>query len=162
MELSLRRIENAPLDLRREGGFFSDMERSMDCLLDEVFGGSLTGYVMPETRGMYAPRIDIKETSKGFEIAAEIPGMDREDIDVSVHDGVLTLSGEKKVEKDEKGTNYHHIERSYGCFSRDIALPDTVDADTVEATYKNGVLSICMHKTQAAIEGARKIPVTTA
>jgi HSP20 family protein len=162
MELSLRRIENRPLDLRREGGFFSGFERRMDYLLDEVLGGNLTGYVMPETRGIYAPRIDIKETSDSFQIAAEMPGMDRNDIDVSVHDGVLTLSGEKKVEKDEKVMNYHHIERSYGCFSREISLPDTVETDKVEAAYKNGVLLISLPKTQKAIEGSRKIAVTTA
>jgi HSP20 family protein len=162
MELSLRRIEDTPMDLWREGGSFSDLERSMDYLLDGVFRGSLTGYIVPETRGMYAPRIDIKETLKSFEITAEMPGMDRKDIDVSVHDGVLTLSGEKKVEKDEKVMNYHHVERSYGCFSRDITLPDTVEADTVKATYKNGVLHISMPKNQKAIEASRKIPVTTA
>jgi HSP20 family protein len=117
---------------------------------------------MPETRGIYAPRIDIRETADNFQIAAEMPGMDRDDIDVSVHDGVLTLSGEKKVEKDEKVMNYHHIERSHGCFSRDISLPDTVEAGKVEATYKNGVLHISLPKTQKAIEGSRKIPVTTA
>jgi HSP20 family protein len=162
MELSLRKIENKPMDFWRGGGLFSDWEWRMDNLLDEVFGGSLTGYVTPETRGAYAPRIDIKETKEGFEVTAEMPGMNREDIDVSVHDGVLTLSGEKKTEKDELVMNYHHVERSYGCFSREIRLPDTVEMEKVEATYKNGVLRICMPKTQKAIEGSRKIPVTVA
>jgi HSP20 family protein len=162
MELSLRRIENRPLDIWRGEDIFSGFGRDVDYLLDEILGGSLTGYVTPETRGAYAPRIDIKETEKGFEVAAEMPGMDREDIDVSVHKGVLTLSGEKKVEKEEKVMNYHHVERSYGCFSRDIRLPDTVETDKVEATYKNGVLRVFMPKTQEAIEGSRKIPVTTA
>ena len=162
MELSLRTIENRPMDIWRGGDFFSNFDRRMDCLLDEVFGGSLTGYVAPETRGIYAPRVDIKETSDAFQIFAEMPGMSREDIDVSVHDGILTLSGEKKVEKDDNIMNYHHVERSYGCFSRDISLPDTVETDKVEATYVNGVLKLNLPKTQKAIEGTRKIPVSTA
>ncbi len=162
MELSLRNVENRPLDIWREDNLFSDFERRMDCLLGEVFGGSLTGYVAPETRGVYAPRIDIKETSDAFQILAEMPGMNREDIDVSVHDGVLTLSGEKKAEKEENVMNYHHVERSYGCFSRDISLPDTVETDKVEATYREGVLKLNLPKTQKAMEGSRKIPVTAA
>jgi HSP20 family protein len=162
MELALRRVEDRPLDFWRGGSIFSDFERDVDYLLDEILGGSMIGYVVPETRGVYAPRIDVRETEKGFEIAAEMPGMNPEDIDVAVHDRVLTLSGEKKVEKDEKVMNYHHVERSYGCFSRDVKLPDTVEADKVEAAYKNGVLHITMPKTEKAIEGSRKIPVTTA
>lgn len=102
MELSLRRIENEPLDLWREGEFFSDIESGMDCLFDEVFGGSCVTYVVPETRGAYSPRIDINETADGINVSAEMPGMSQDDIDVSVHDGILTISGEKKVQDGEK------------------------------------------------------------
>ena len=162
MELSLRRIANEPLDLWREGGFFSDIESGMDCLFDEVFGGSCVTYVVPETRGAYSPRIDINETADSINVSAEMPGMSQDDIDVSVHDGMLTISGEKKVLDGEKVLSYHHTERSYGCFSRDISLPGSVDIDKVDAAYKNGVLSIRVPKTQEAIEELRKIPVSTA
>jgi HSP20 family protein len=162
MELSLRRIEDRPLDLCGGGGFFSDIENGMDCLFDEVFGESCVTYVVPETRGVYSPRIDINETTDGVNVSAEMPGMNQNDIDVSVHDGILTISGEKKVQDGGKVMNYHHAERSYGCFTRDISLPDTVDINRVEAAYKNGVLSITVPKTQEAIAESRKIPVSTA
>jgi len=162
MELALRRIEERPLDLWRGGGFVSDIEESMDCLFDEVFGGSCLTYVVPETRGLYSPRIDINETTDSFNVSAEIPGMGENDIDVSVRDGVLTISGEKKVQDGGEVVNYHHAERSYGCFARDITLPDTVDIDKVQVAYRNGVLSIRLPKSQEAIAESRKIPVTTA
>jgi HSP20 family protein len=162
MELSLRRIEDRPLDLWRGGGVFSDIESGMDCLFDEVFGGSCVTYVVPETRGVYSPRIDINETADTINVSAEMPGMNQNDIDVSVHDGILTISGEKKVQDGGKVVNYHHTERSYGCFTRDVSLPDTVNIDKMEAAYKNGVLSITVPKTREAIAESRKIPVSTA
>ena len=162
MELSLRRIEDRPLDLWRGGGIFSDIESGMDYLFDEVFGGSCVTYVVPETRGVYSPRIDINETADTINVSAEMPGMNQNDIDVSVHDGILTISGEKKVQDGGNVVNYHHTERSYGCFTRDISLPDTVNIDKVEAAYKNGVLSITVPKTREAIAESRKIPVSTA
>jgi len=162
MEVALRRIEETPLDLWRGGGLISDVEETMDCLLDEVFGGCCVTYAVPETRGLYSPRIDINETAESFNIFAEMPGMNGNDIDVSVREGVLTISGEKKVQDEGKVVNYHHAERSYGCFARDISLPDTADIDKVEAAYRNGVLSIRLPKCQEAIEESRRIPVTTA
>ncbi len=162
MELSLRRVEDRPLSLRRETDFFSDLERRMDNWFDEVFGGSLVSYVMPETRGIFSPRIDIKETDENFQILAEMPGIERADMDVSLHNGVLTISGEKKVEKEEREADYHHLERSYGCFTRNISVPDSVDVDRVEAAYKNGILTVTLPKTEKAISQSKKIPVTTA
>jgi HSP20 family protein len=162
MELALRRTEGRPMDLWRGGGFVADVEETMDCLFDEVFGGSCVTYVVPETRGLYSPRIDISETADSFNIFAEMPGMNGNDIDVSLHEGVLTISGEKKVQDEGRVVNYHHAERSYGCFARDISLPDTVDIGKVEAAYRNGVLPIRLPKNQEAIEESRRIPVTTA
>jgi HSP20 family protein len=161
MELSLRRIKETP-SLWQGRGFFSDMERNMGGLFDEVFGGSLVDYVTPETRGMFSPRTDIKETTKNIKVTAEMPGISQEDIDVSVHNGILTISGEKKVENEETETDYHHVERSYGCFSRSISLPDTVETDKVEALFKNGVLTVTLPKNKKTVHHAKKIPVTTA
>ncbi len=97
-----------------------------------------------------------------MKIAAEMPGIEEKDIDVSVHDGLLTISGEKKVMKEEDELGYHRIERSYGCFSRDIPLPDTVEADNIGANFKNGVLTVTLPKTRKAVEQSRKIPVSSA
>ena len=86
--------------------------------------------------------------------------MNPEDIDVSVRNGMLTISGEKKVEKEEKETDYHHVERSYGCFSREIVLHDTVDGGKIQAAYKNGVLTVTLPKTEKAVKEAHKVPIT--
>jgi HSP20 family protein len=139
-----------------------NLERRMERLFDEVFGTSLVSYVMPETRGLFTPRTDIKETKNRIEIVSEMPGMDTKDIEVSVHNGVLTITGEKKVEKEEKETDYQHVERSYGCFSRSISLPDTVDIDKIESTYKHGVLTVTVPKTEQASSQTKKITVNPA
>lgn len=160
MELSLRRIEERPLNFRRENPYFPSFER-MDELFDQVFGGPLVSYAVPECRGAFSPIIDVKESPKNLEISAEMPGMNMEDIDVSVHDGVLTISGEKKAGAQEKEINCQYCERSYGFFERDIVLPDTVETENVGAVYKNGVLTVTVPKTEKAIKESHKISVST-
>jgi HSP20 family protein len=160
MELSLRRIEEVP-SLWGGRGFFSDMGSGLN-LFDDFFGGSLVSYIAPETSGMFSPRTDIKETAKSIKIMAEMPGINQEDIDVSVHNGMLTISGEKKVEKEDNETDYQHVERSYGCFSRSISLPDTVETGKIEALFKNGVLTVTLSKNKKAVEHSKKIPVLPA
>ena len=162
MATSLRLREERPLDFWGGNRFFSHMGTGIDRLFDDFFGGSLLRQILPEGRDMYSPSIDIKETKDAVKIAAEMPGIDEKDIDVSVHDGLLTISGEKKVLKEENELGYHHIERSYGCFSRDIPLPDTVETDNIGANFKNGLLTVTLPKTQKAIEQSRKIPVSSA
>ena len=162
MELSLRRINETPSRIRRHEPSYYDFGRRMENLFDSVLGTSLVGYVMPETRGIFSPRTDIKETEKEIKILSEMPGMDPKDIDVSVLNGILTITGEKKVEKEEKGADYHHVERSYGCFTRNITLPDTVDTDKVESVYKNGVLTVTVPKNEKVLEQSKRIPVMTA
>ena len=160
MELSLRTVNDRPANLRRGTGCFSDFERS----IDDLFGRFLEGSVMPigiaSMEGTFSPRMDIKETKGALTVTAELPGMNQKEIDVSVHDGVLTISGEKKVGKEEKGTDYHYIERSYGCFSRSFSLPDTVETEKIEATYKGGVLTVTLPKTAKVVEQSKKIPIT--
>ena len=158
MATSLRVREERPVDLSRENRFFSHMGGR---LFDDFFGGNFLSYVWPETGNMYSPLLDVKETKNALKIAAEMPGIDEKDIDVSVHDGMLTISGEKKVVKEDDELGYHRIERSYGCFTRDISLPDTVKTDKIEAKFKNGVLSVILPKTEKAIEQSRKIPVSS-
>lgn len=163
MGLSLRRIHERPSLIRmEEDDLFSGFERRFDNLFDQVFGSSLATYIMPETRGVFNPRIDIKETKESFKVVSELPGLDSNDIDVSLHDGMLTISGEKKVEMEEKGIDYQHIERSFGRFSRCIMVPDSVDMSKVESVYKNGVLTVTLPKTEKAIEEPKKIPVIAA
>ena len=107
---------------------------------------------------MFSPRMDVSETDKEIVVSAELPGLADEDIDVSLSLGMLTISGEKKQEKEKKGRNYYHVERSYGSFQRSIPLPAEVDTNQVDAVFKKGVLTVTLPKTGAAQAG-KKIAV---
>jgi HSP20 family protein len=100
--------------------------------------------------GDWAPRVDIAETDKAFEIKAEIPEVNKEDVKVTVHNGVLTIQGERKQEKEEKGKKFHRVERSYGSFTRSFTLPDNVDETKISASFKDGVLNIQIQKIEEA------------
>jgi HSP20 family protein len=94
------------------------------------------------------PTIDISEGKKDITVKAEIPGVEANDIDISLNGKLLTIKGEKKQEKEEKEENYHRMERSYGYFNRTIELPSEVDPEKVDASYKKGVLKIELKKTK--------------
>jgi HSP20 family protein len=98
----------------------------------------------------WAPLVDIIEDDKEYLIKAELPEMRKEDVKVTVENGVLTISGERKLEKEEKGKRYHRIERAYGSFVRSFTLPDDADADKVSAEFKDGVLKVHVAKSEAA------------
>ena len=98
----------------------------------------------------WVPAFDVSESDKELIIKAEIPGMDKKDINITVSDGMLTIKGEKKHEKKEESEHYHRVERRYGAFSRTVRLPREVKAAKVDATYKDGVLSIKLPKSEAA------------
>jgi HSP20 family protein len=100
--------------------------------------------------GDWAPRVDIAETDSEFSIKAEIPEVKKEDVKVSVDNGVLTIKGERKLEKEEKDKKFHRVERFYGSFTRSFALPDNVDESKIEASFKDGVLRLGIPKTEKA------------
>ena len=108
------------------------------------------------------PSTDVSETDEAVEVAIELPGMDEKDIDVSLSDGVLTIRGEKKAEKEERKKGYYLSERSYGSFYRSIPLPPGVDGTKAEARFKKGVLTVTVPKTPEAQEKVRKIEVKAA
>ncbi|RME79424.1 MAG: Hsp20/alpha crystallin family protein [Chloroflexi bacterium] len=146
----VRRIEDPFLAFRRE----------MDRLFDEFFSGfGLTPF--ESQWGGFQPRVDVAETDKEIKVSAELPGLDENDIEVTLTDDVLTISGEKKEEKEDKGRNYYRMERSYGSFSRSIPLPCQVEQDKVEATFKKGVLTITLPKTAEAQKERKKIAIKT-
>ena len=115
--------------------------------------------MMPElwAEKRFLPAIDVKEDEKEVVLTAEFPGMNKEDLDCSVENGVLTLKGEKKEEKTTEKGNYHRVERRYGSFERRIMLPDYVDTKKIDASYKDGVLTLRMPKTEAT--KAKSIPI---
>jgi HSP20 family protein len=98
----------------------------------------------------WLPSVDISETEGEYQIKAEIPDVKKEDVKVTVEDGVLTIQGERKHEKEEKGRKYHRIERSYGSFVRTFSLPDVIEADKVKAEFKDGVLNLHLPKSEKA------------
>jgi HSP20 family protein len=98
--------------------------------------------------GDWAPRVDIAETEKEFTIKAEIPEVKKEDVKVMVENGVLTILGERKQEKEEKTKKFHRVERYYGSFSRSFALPDNVDETKIEASFKDGMLNLQIPKVE--------------
>lgn len=101
-------------------------------------------------KGDWSPRVDIMETEDEFVIKAEIPEVNKEDVKVTVENGVLMLHGERKQEKEEKGKTFHRIERHYGAFNRSFTLPDTVDQESIKANFKDGMLSIRLQKSKEA------------
>jgi HSP20 family protein len=96
----------------------------------------------------WMPSVDISETDAEYLIKAELPEVKKEDVKVTVEEGVLTLQGERRQEKEEKGKKYHRVERSYGSFVRSFTLPESVDEAGVKAEYKDGVLSLHLPKTE--------------
>ena len=98
----------------------------------------------------WAPLVDITEDDKEYLIKAELPEVRKDDVKVAVENGVLTISGERKSEKEEKNKKYHRIERAYGSFERTFIVPDDADADKVNAEFKDGVLRVHLPKSEKA------------
>jgi HSP20 family protein len=111
-------------------------------------GQAQTGSQEVVATGDWAPRVDIAETITAFEIKAEIPEVNKEDVKVSVHNGILTIRGERKQEKEESEKKFHRIERNYGSFTRSFTLPDNVDENEIKAVFKDGMLNLQIHKTE--------------
>jgi HSP20 family protein len=109
--------------------------------------------------GALVPRIDVSETDDAIQLAAELPGMEEKDVDLAVQDDVLTIRGEKKLEKEEKRKDYHLVERQYGSFQRSFSLPDSVDRDKIGARFEKGVLHVTLPKTAQAKKTVRKIAI---
>jgi len=133
--------------LRRE------MDRLWDSFLEKGPGRRL------RKEGEWLPSLDVTETKGDLIIKAELPGMDPKDIEVSLNEGVLTIRGEKKQEKEEREEGYHLIERSYGNFTRSIRLPKDVQSDKINASFKNGVLKVVLPKSEETKKREIKIKV---
>lgn len=132
------------------------IQDEMNRLFDDFFGRPVAR--TDWTEGVWNPSVDVSEDKDNVILRAEMPGMTKEDVRISIQDGVLTLRGEKKQEKEEKDKNYHRIERSYGSFCRSFQLPTSVKSDKVKATYKDGVLSITLPKTEEV--KPKEIPIS--
>jgi len=107
----------------------------------------------------WAPSVDIAETDSEFVIKAEIPEVDKKDVKVTVQDGYLTIQGERRHEKEEKGKKFHRVERAYGAFSRSFEIPEHIDHEKVKAEFKEGMLTVHLPKTEQAKTKAIEVKV---
>lgn len=129
------------------------MSKNFSDIMDEFFND-----VVNTNRDSFVPGIDISETDNQFLISAELPGMSKEDIDISLDNGRLSISGERKFEKEEEGKTFHRVETRYGSFNRSFQLPDNVDEESINAKYENGLLNITIDKAEDKVK--KKIEIS--
>jgi HSP20 family protein len=141
---------------------FSTFRREMDRLFED-FLAPVEGrsFLAGEGAGLTAvtPSIDLNETDKAYEVTAELPGLEQKDVEVTLRENALVLAGEKRQEQHEGNGGRRWSERSFGRFERVIPLPEDVDAEKVEAAFKNGVLKITLPKNPKAQDKTRKIEI---
>ncbi len=139
-------------------------ERDMDRMMEDFFGRRVRPWwperlFRTDELDVRAPAVDVFEEKDDIVVKAEIPGMDKDNIEVKLTDHTLTIKGEKKKAEETKEENYYRSERSYGSFFRTLELPKDVHADKVKATFKNGVLEVRMPKTEEAKAKEVKVKV---
>ena len=135
------------------------MHRQLENWMDRAFGA--TNGEGLEPRLTLTPRIDIAETGKGYELTADMPGLGEQDVEVSVANDVLTITGERSYEQESDGRNVHLSERGFGTFKRSFSLPEDVDQDNIQARLKNGVLAVLLPKSKEVEPPSRQIRVKT-
>lgn len=129
--------------------------------MDELFHNRLASVLGGESAQSvdWAPVVDIEETESNYLIQAELPGLSKDKVKVTVEDGVLTLSGERGLERKIEGKTFHRTERSHGTFTRSFTLPDNVDTESVSANYKEGLLEILVAKCEEALPKSIEVRV---
>jgi HSP20 family protein len=125
----------------------NSLQNRMNRLFEEQYGG---GREESLTAGAFVPPVDIYEDEHTIQLKLEVPGIDEKDLDIKVENNTLTVSGERKFEKEEKEENFHRVERRYGSFTRSFTLPNTVSTDDIQADYDHGVLKVKLNKRAEA------------
>jgi HSP20 family protein len=148
------------------------LHKDMDRLFDDFWKGSGHHSMMTTPRhsmmgapwqySEVMPRVDETEDEKAFHIRVELPGMDQDDVDINLANGMLTIRGEKKREDEEKGKDFYRKERSFGAFRRTLPIPAEVDETAIDATFNKGVLCIELPKTEAAQKKVTHIDIKAA
>jgi HSP20 family protein len=165
-KLPVKTEEERPVALR-ESHPFERMRREMDRLFDEFDWRSHFRRSVFDVEPLWrrelswaaTPAVDIVEQDKTYEVTAELPGMDEKNIEVKVANGMLTIKGEKKEEKEEKRKDYYHSERRYGSFERRFQIPEGVDTGKIDASFKKGVLTVMLPKSPEVQATEKKIVV---
>ena len=132
-----------------------------DHLLDDFWSRPMGLNLTRRIQALSGPALELKDKETEFELVAEIPGMKAEDVELKVSDGILRLTGEKREEHEEKEEGFLFSERRYGRFERAIELPQGIDLEKISATTRDGILSVHLPKSPAAIERERKIPINS-
>ena len=146
------------LTTRRPMRNLFNLHNQMEKVFSDIFASHESETDVEETSWM--PTVDISETENGFEIRAELPGVQESDVNVSVTDNLLTIKGEKHQEAETDGKNYRRVERRYGNFERKFTLPPEVATDAIKAEYTDGVLTLSIPKPEAA--KPTEVPITRA
>lgn len=133
------------------------LHREVNRLFDDLFRGIGVPSLGSPGASLEWPSIELSETEKEVRVTAELPGLDENDVDLSIENGVLSIHGEKKSEIEDKERGYS--ERSYGRFERHVSLPPGIEEDKVSASFKKGVLTVVLPRSATAIESRRRIPI---
>jgi len=127
-----------------------DITEEFNRMLDRFFSPSLLEEAELPTPTTWYPMVDIVEKKDEYIVNAELPGMKKDDIHITFKDGVLTIEGERKQEKEEKDVDFHRVERRYGKFCRTFQIPDAIKEDKINAVYKDGILTVHLPKAEEA------------
>src|ERR1041384_3798636 len=123
---------------------FTQMQREIDRMFDRFNGGSREN----NQTSLWIPPVDIVERENDYFVKVELPGVEKNDVKITVQDDILTVKGEKKQESEKKGHDYHRVERSYGAFQRSFTLPSSVISDKIDASFSDGVLTVSLPKAE--------------
>ncbi|WP_417804200.1 Hsp20/alpha crystallin family protein [Thalassospira lucentensis] len=161
---SARRFSSVPVGADPFTLISRGLGRDFDQMIGSIFGDRAVSSrseddAQTEAKSFLSPRIDVHEAEDHIELSAELPGVEQDDVDVSVLEGVLTVTGEKKSTR-ESNDGARVVERSYGHFKRSFRLPETIDADKIAASFKNGVLTLTLPKVVEEKPEPRKITVS--
>jgi len=156
----LRKKNNLATRHETENPFFA-LQHRMNRIFDDFLGEPLGLFGANAADNLFTPAMNISETEKEIIITADMPGVEEKDLDISVSKGELTIKGEKKKETEEKNKNYYRMERSYGSFSRTVALPEGIDESKINAELKKGVLKLTIPRLAEAVPQRKKIEVKT-
>lgn len=170
-DIEVRRTPSPPAPTSSGSDLFQSFRNEVERLFDQFWRGA--GFGFPSLRrtfepeqfwrqpisGFATPMVDVSEDDKAFHITADLPGMTEKDINVILSGDMLTITGERRDEREQKDRNYHFSERRFGSFRRAFSLPTGVDRDKIEANFKNGVLSLTLPKTPEAMQQQKEIEV---
>jgi HSP20 family protein len=152
----------------KEGTLWSGLERDMEKVFEDFgkdfgnFESFLPRLFRTDANTKILPRVDISETEKEYTVEADLPGVKKEDLDMSISkDGVLIIKGKRESKEEHKDRNYYRIERSFGSFERSLILPENCDLDNVDATFRDGTLTLKMPKKELAEGEIRKIKLSS-